>query len=100
MMIAPVYDATSDLELKQRWLHARDESAFNVLYGRHWPRVERFASRFSTRRLDTEERVSIARYTFARTCGRYDGKTKFFTFMYRCVRNALLDAVRGKKNQL
>ncbi|MDO8555710.1 MAG: hypothetical protein Q7R96_00875 [Nanoarchaeota archaeon] len=96
-MIAPVYERVSDLDLKNRWV-AGDESAFNELYVRHWPRAERSALNFKTFFIDPEERVSIANFTFGVKSSLYDGRSQFSTFMYDCVRNRLLSEVRIRRS--
>src|SRR3989344_1797556 len=98
VMIALAYESCSDLDLKTFW-GAGDEIAFNELYARHWPNVERSALRFKTFLIDPEERVSIANFVFGIKSSLYDGRAKFSTFMYRCVHSQLIDEVRARRSR-
>ncbi len=97
VMVVSTYEALSDKELLTAWSSQHDDCAFATLYVRHWPMVERFAESFETKRIDVEERVSLARFAFFDKCEKYDGDASFSSFICKCVRNYLIDATRSKK---
>ncbi|MDO8628484.1 MAG: sigma-70 family RNA polymerase sigma factor [Nanoarchaeota archaeon] len=83
----------TDKELVDYW-RVGDHSAFDALHARYWSRVRRHAQCLSSRFVDREECESIADTVFALRAGDYHGDAQFSTFMFRCVKNAIIDAHR------
>jgi RNA polymerase sigma-70 factor (ECF subfamily) len=89
-------DPIPDEELIKK-VEAGDESAFEVLYERYFPRVYRFVDRRMRNRADTEETVQEVFINVFSSLGSYRGEAPFAAWVLGVTRRTI--ASRFKKKQ-
>jgi RNA polymerase sigma-70 factor (ECF subfamily) len=92
MPIRPMADPDRDLVERAR---AGDASAFEELVRRHGPRVRRLARHLVRGHADADD---VAQETFVRAhqaLPRFDGRSEFFTWLYRIAVNLSLNRMRS-----
>ena len=89
-------DPIPDEELIEQ-VEGGDEAAFEVLYGRYFPRVYRFVDKRLRNRADTEETVQEVFINVFSSLGSYRGEAPFAAWVLGVTRRTI--ASRFKKKQ-
>jgi len=76
-----------------------DERSLELLLDRHADRVHGVCRRIVTHREDALDATQEALLAIARGIGRFDGRSRFTTWIYRIATNAALDELRRKKRR-
>lgn len=75
---------------------AGDRKALDVLLRRHHDRVYGLCRRLAGNDADAQDACQEALITLVRRLDRYDGRSRFTTWMYRVATNACLDELRRR----
>jgi RNA polymerase sigma-70 factor (ECF subfamily) len=76
-----------------------DSRALDLLLERHVDRVHAVCRRVVTHPEDALDATQEALVAIARGIGRFDGRSRFTTWLYRVATNAALDELRRKKRR-
>ena len=88
----------SDLELVEAGL-AGDRRALDALLRRHAPMVHGLCRRISASDADADDATQEALIAIVRGLPRFDGRSRFSTWVYRVATNACLDEVRRRRRR-
>lgn len=73
-----------------------DQAAFDALLRRHYNQVYAVCRRLAGNEADALDATQEALITLVRRIDRFDGRSKFTTWMHRVVTNACLDELRRR----
>ncbi|MCY3578898.1 MAG: sigma-70 family RNA polymerase sigma factor [bacterium] len=73
-----------------------DQAAFDALLRRHYNQVYAICRRLAGNEADALDATQEALITLVRRIDRFDGRSKFTTWMHRVVTNACLDELRRR----
>ncbi len=76
-----------------------DDKALDALLRRHHDRVHALCRRLAGNDADGADATQEALITIVRRLDRYDGRSRFTTWMYRVATNACLDELRRRKRR-
>lgn len=89
---------TDDRELVRR-AQAGDADAMNELLGRHYDRVHAVCRRIAGAQRDADDAAQEAMIRVVRHLDRFDGRSKFSTWIYRIATNTALDELRRRSRR-
>ena len=84
-----------DTELIER-AQKGDQGAFDTLLRQHYNQIYAICRRLAGNEADAQDAAQEALITLVRRIDRFDGRSKFTTWMYRVVTNACLDELRRR----
>ena len=87
--------AADDTELVKK-AQKGDQAAFDALLRRHYNQVYAICRRLAGNEADALDATQEALITLVRRIDRFDGRSKFTTWMHRVVVNACLDELRRR----
>lgn len=90
-----IRSAADDTELVQR-AQKGDQAAFDTLLKRHYNQIYALCRRLAGNEADALDATQEALITLVRRIDRFDGRSKFTTWMHRVVVNACLDELRRR----
>jgi len=73
-----------------------DQAAFDALLRRHYNQIYAICRRLAGNEADALDAAQEALITLVRRIDRFDGRSKFTTWMHRVVTNACLDELRRR----
>ncbi|MDE0237930.1 MAG: sigma-70 family RNA polymerase sigma factor [bacterium] len=73
-----------------------DQTAFDALLRRHYNQIYAICRRLAGNEADALDATQEALITLVRRIDRFDGRSKFTTWMHRVVTNACLDELRRR----
>ena len=73
-----------------------DQAAFDALLRRHYNQIYAICRRLAGNEADALDATQEALVTLVRRIDRFDGRSKFTTWMHRVVTNACLDELRRR----
>ncbi|WP_419924517.1 RNA polymerase sigma factor [Candidatus Poriferisocius sp.] len=76
-----------------------DQAAFDVLLKRHYNQIYATCRRLAGNEADALDATQEALITLVRRIDRFDGRSKFTTWMHRVVVNACLDELRRRQRR-
>jgi RNA polymerase sigma-70 factor (ECF subfamily) len=76
---------------------AGDRSAFEELYRSHGDRMKSVAANVLGDRAEAEDAVQEAFVRIFRSCGTFEGRSRFSTWIYRVVVNCCYDLLRRRR---
>lgn len=91
-------DAPSDLDLLKR-VAASDQSALQVLYGRHNVRIYRFIARLVSNDAVAEELTNEVFIDVWRNAGKFEGRSQATTWLYAISRNKAISHLRKRRDE-
>ena len=87
--------AADDTELVKK-AQKGDQAAFDALLRRHYNQIYAICRRLAGNEADALDAAQEALITLVRRIDRFDGRSKFTTWMHRVVTNACLDELRRR----
>ena len=87
--------ASDDTELVAK-AQKGDQAAFDALLRRHYNQIYSICRRLAGNEADALDATQEALITLVRRIDRFDGRSKFTTWMHRVVTNACLDELRRR----
>ncbi len=87
--------AADDTDLVKR-AQKGDQAAFDDLLRRHYNQIYAICRRLAGNEADASDATQEALITLVRRIDRFDGRSKFTTWMHRVVTNACLDELRRR----
>ena len=90
-----IRSTADDTELVQR-AQDGDQAALDALLRRHYSRIYALCRRMAGNEADAQDAAQEALITLTRRIDRFDGRSKFTTWMHRVVTNACLDELRRR----
>ena len=90
-----IRSAADDTELVAR-AQKGDQAAFDALLRRHYNQIYAICRRLAGNEADALDATQEALITLVRRIDRFDGRSRFTTWMHRVVTNACLDELRRR----